>query len=171
MVNDKGGSVLGQYADNEVGSEAFKNDMKEKLNAIKDCSGTAAKGGTGTIATANECWHKANEWKYLTGVLRPDDNDRPGVVLSDGGLIIFDFQKADCSFDMVPYNGNYKRCGFINFDVNGAKKPNTIGKDIFNINILPDRLVTESALPVDSSLVCAAGGSGWDCGAKILSGK
>lgn len=89
--------------------------------------------------------------------------------MADEMLVIFGFEKSDCSSDMTPYNMNFSRCGFINVDVNGSKKPNTIGKDIFSINILPNRLIIEGANPVDPSKVCQSGGNGWDCGVNYLS--
>ena len=168
LINDNGGNISGVYTGDFAGSESFKNDLKQQLKYVKDCSGTAGAGGTGAGATADGCW--ASSWQDLTGATAGAKGD-PGLVLANVAFVTIIINKTDCSFDMVPYNGNYKRCGYINVDVNGPKKPNTIGRDISNFNILPDRIVIEGALPVDPSLVCLAGGSGWDCGAKILSGQ
>ncbi len=168
VVADNGGSVLGAYTD----IQTFKEALKSKLLYAKDCNTTSDYGGSGSGASAEGCWHKANEWQYYGGDKLTNPIIGPGLILKDGSTLAIIFDTPNCDFDMTPYNRNYMRCGYINFDINGFKKPNTNGKDIYNINILPNRLVIEGGMSVDTTKVCVNTGlssfQGWDCGAKYL---
>ena len=52
------------------------------------------------------------------------------MLLPNGGAVLFFLDDASCEFD---WDGqfNYKRCGWITIDVNGAKNPNKFGIDIY----------------------------------------
>ena len=56
-------------------------------------------------------------------------------------------------------------CGRIRVDVNGFKSPNTVGRDIFDIFILENKIVPKGT-DLDTSQ-CPAD-HGWGCAGKIL---
>lgn len=78
----------------------------------------------------NDCWHTSGLIKTLpmsdgTQYAMSDHSARPGIVTLDGMFIIF---HADSTTQ-----------GWVMVDVNGAKKPNVVGKDIFGLRIGPDK--------------------------------
>jgi type II secretory pathway pseudopilin PulG len=95
--------------------------LKSYLSMTKEC----LRGSSTGI-----CWHSDNTWYYLNGNLA--DNSymsytlhswASGAILSNGALLKFvTTNEAMCSSGL---------CGWILVDVNGFKKPNIIGKDIF----------------------------------------
>ncbi|MDD3150483.1 MAG: prepilin-type N-terminal cleavage/methylation domain-containing protein, partial [Candidatus Gastranaerophilales bacterium] len=71
IVADNGGTLAGAFPGDAAGSEDLKNAFAEKLNIIKDCSGTSTYGGTGSGVSAEGCWHSGtNSWYYLNGTGR-----------------------------------------------------------------------------------------------------
>ncbi|MDD3149530.1 MAG: prepilin-type N-terminal cleavage/methylation domain-containing protein [Candidatus Gastranaerophilales bacterium] len=167
---DNGGSLAGAFLGDEAGSEDLKNAYASKLNIIKDCSGTSTYGGTGSGASAEGCWHEGtNSWYFLNGTGRGSFN-QPGLILNNGSLIHFIINKSDCSY----VAGDYTRCGWICIDVNGFKKPNTIGKDIFYVSIILNTLIPDGARGFyEPSTDCIEGSTatdnyGYGCAAKYL---
>ena len=168
IKNDAGGSLVNAFR-NGTGdakdSENLKNAYREKLSYIKDCSGTADNGGiTNGGASTLGCWHTSNNWKYLNGSTIPGSNT-PGLILSNGTLAYFGMYKSDCSRP----DGDYTVCGYIDFDVNGFKKPNTVGKDIFELALTDSGLIPTGARgSIDPSTDCTPTGNGFSCTAKYL---
>lgn len=122
---------------NATASENYKNTYASRLHILKNCKGTAAWGGTGTGASAEGCWHVgAGSWYFLYGGTL-DSRDHPGLVLADGTLVRFYMDRSNCTYAV----GTYTRCGLISVDVNGFKKPNTIGKDIFTVSVTKNGIV------------------------------
>ncbi|MDD3150493.1 MAG: prepilin-type N-terminal cleavage/methylation domain-containing protein [Candidatus Gastranaerophilales bacterium] len=170
IVVDNGGTLAGAFPGDAAGSEDLKNAFASKLNIIKDCSGTSGYGGTGTGASAEGCWHEGNNsWYYLNGTGR-DSVLSSGLILNNGSLVHFIFNKTDCSYSV----GDYFRCGYIYVDTNGFKKPNTIGKDIFGMNISVNALIPFGAQGLyDPETSCIEGSTastnqGHGCAAKYL---
>ncbi|MDD3150380.1 MAG: prepilin-type N-terminal cleavage/methylation domain-containing protein [Candidatus Gastranaerophilales bacterium] len=170
IVADNGGSLAGAFAGDVAGSEDLKNAFASKLNIIKNCSGISSMGGTGTGVSAQGCWHAgANSWHYLNGT-GIGSASAPGLILNNGSLMYFDLRNSACN-DPV---GDYIRCGIIYIDINGFKKPNTIGKDIFNANITSNALIPigargyyyPSTTCIEGSTTAANSGHG--CAAKYL---
>ncbi|MDD3150006.1 MAG: prepilin-type N-terminal cleavage/methylation domain-containing protein [Candidatus Gastranaerophilales bacterium] len=164
VMQENGGSYKYTFGRvDDIGSEDFKNAFMEKMNYIKNCSGTSTMGGSGDGASVEGCWHRANEYSYLKGTLYTTDKDDPGLILNSGTLIRFRYYKPDCS-------DTANRCAIITVDINGFKKPNIIGKDIFQINVYENSL--KPSLESETS-VCVEGStetynSGWACSAKYL---
>jgi len=59
----------------------------------------------------------------------PNEFKKPQVILADGSSIIFGIHE-NCA-ERTDY------CVTIGVDVNGIKKPNTVGRDVFSFNIYP----------------------------------
>ncbi|MDD3149776.1 MAG: prepilin-type N-terminal cleavage/methylation domain-containing protein [Candidatus Gastranaerophilales bacterium] len=151
IIADNGGTLAGAFPGDVAGSEDLKNAYASKLNIIKDCSGTSYYGGTGTGVSAEGCWH--NEVYQLNGTTTGSRLD-PGLILNNGSLIRSYILKSNCSEAV----GNYTRCGLISIDVNGFKKPNTVGKDIFYVNIISNALIPYGAREYgDPSTSCIEG--------------
>jgi len=174
LVVDNGGSLAGAFPGNVAGGEALKDAFASKLNIIKDCSGASWSGGTGIGASAEGCWHEgANSWYYLNGTAVSGSNwTYPGLILNNGSLMYFHVNSSNCSQTA----GDYKRCGHIYIDVNGFKKPNIIGKDVFGVNITSNALIPWGARGLaDPSTTCIEGSTaadntntGYGCSAKYL---
>ncbi|MDD3150764.1 MAG: prepilin-type N-terminal cleavage/methylation domain-containing protein [Candidatus Gastranaerophilales bacterium] len=170
IVADNGGTLAGAFPGDLAGTEDLKNSFASKLNIIKDCSGTSGHGGTGSGVSAEGCWHSgANSWYYLNGT-GLSSASQPGLILNNGSLIKFYIEKSDCSYAA----GDYTRCGYLYIDVNGNKKPNIIGKDIFTVSITSNTLIPFGARGLNNpSTTCvegstAASNGGWGCSAKYL---
>ncbi|MDD3149729.1 MAG: hypothetical protein PHV68_02750, partial [Candidatus Gastranaerophilales bacterium] len=169
---DNGGTLAGAFTGDVLGSEDLKNAFASKLNIIKDCSGTSGFGGTGTGVSAEGCWHSGtNSWYYLNGTGRGNAS-YPGLILNNGSLMHFYLYKSNCS--QTVSGADYIRCGWIGIDVNGFKKPNTVGKDIFRVSITSNALIPYGARGShDPSTNCVEGSTdtaneGYGCAAKYL---
>ncbi|MDD3149275.1 MAG: prepilin-type N-terminal cleavage/methylation domain-containing protein [Candidatus Gastranaerophilales bacterium] len=169
IVADNSGSLAGAFPGNAAGTEDLKNAYMEKLSIIKNCSGTSTYGGTGSGVSAEGCWHSAGNWYYLNGTTRINLT-YPGVILNNGGLLRFLIDKSDCTYSA----GNYTRCGYFIIDINGFKKPNTWGKDIFGASITSNALIPYGARNYNNiSTTCiedstATDNNGYGCAAKYL---
>ncbi|MDD3149533.1 MAG: prepilin-type N-terminal cleavage/methylation domain-containing protein [Candidatus Gastranaerophilales bacterium] len=171
IVADNGGTLAGAFPGDVAGSEDLKNAYASKLNIIKDCSGHSIYGGFVSGGASGEgCWHSGdNSWYYLNGTGR-GSSITPGLILNNGSFMYFYINKSNCS-DSV---GDYTRCGHIVIDINGFKKPNIIGKDIFLANITTNALIpwgargfeVPSADCIEGSTVSSNNGHG--CSAKYL---
>ncbi|MDD3149391.1 MAG: prepilin-type N-terminal cleavage/methylation domain-containing protein [Candidatus Gastranaerophilales bacterium] len=170
IIADNGGSLAGAFPGDAAGSEDLKNAFASKLNIIKDCSGISSTGGTGSGASAEGCWHSGtNSWYHLNGAGRSSYSG-PGLILNNGNLIYFYIYKSDCSSTA----GDYTKCGLMYIDINGFKKPNIIGKDIFVASITSNVLIPEGARGYyEPSTSCienstASTNYGYGCSAKYL---
>ncbi|MDD3149422.1 MAG: prepilin-type N-terminal cleavage/methylation domain-containing protein [Candidatus Gastranaerophilales bacterium] len=170
IVADNGGTLAGVFTGDVLGTENLKNAYASKLNIIKDCSGTSTYGGTGTGASTEGCWHSGTDsWYHLKGTGIGSINNS-GLILNNGSLMRFGIEKSNCS----SVAGDYIRCGWINIDVNGFKKPNTIGKDIFSTSITSNALIPEGARgchPLVTTCIegsTASDNTGFGCSAKYL---
>ncbi|MDD3149798.1 MAG: prepilin-type N-terminal cleavage/methylation domain-containing protein [Candidatus Gastranaerophilales bacterium] len=172
IVADNGGTLAGAFPGDLAGSEDLKNAFAEKLNIIKDCSGMDIFGGSGSGASAEGCWHSGtNSWYYLNGNSLADLG-HPSLILNNGSLMYFRYEKSDCSYSLS--GTDYTRCGHILIDINGFKKPNTIGKDIFAVSITSNAIITFGARGhYDPATDCIEGSTattntGHGCSAKYL---
>jgi len=124
-----------------------------------------------------DCFTKES-YKWLDGSrsvsLAP--NERVSVMLADGSSVHFRFR---------PEGLENSRCIELFVDTNGHKKPNTIGRDLFDFNFYPQ---TGEFLPfgtnvdnsydsqtgtyqkhTDEEIVSNCFTSGWMCASKIIS--
>lgn len=137
------------------------------LKTVKTCP---------TASDTEGCWVPSGQNKYLTTyggettAGMPNNGPAknlgiyPGMILADGTLVVYmAYWNATCN-----QYGNV--CGWILFDVNGFDQPNTIGKDVYGVWVLQDRIV-----PIGSSTVnalvrdCSATNStGYGCSSVYL---
>lgn len=172
VLKDKGGNLTNVYT-TDTGSESFKNDIKAKMSYIKDCSGAAGYGGSGSGSDDGGCWHASSKWYSLDGAAYSDNalQAHGGFVLKDGSFLLFSIVAGDCTQS----TGSYYRCGLIYIDLNGFKKPNTIGKDIYAVSCLSNKILPYGVQgKEDYATTCpstvTAGTTGFGCSAKYLLG-
>lgn len=169
IVSENGGTIKDICVSED--STCFLNLLATKLKTIKICPDPTAKGN---------CWHNDNsaknygggaDWSTSAGNVTYANS---AMILNDGAFILPAWYKSDCTND-APL---LQDCGWIIVDVNGFKKPNVQGKDIFSMYILENRLIPEGT-PGDwiytnlsqhgcDASVSASTASGLGCSAKYL---
>lgn len=143
-------SYKNAFADEASFFEAFKSE----LSVMKSCTADTAKGN---------CWHKDGEWYYLNKDPLTSAPNLPGVILSNGMLLRFNYSPA-CDSDF----GAYYRCGYIIADTNGFKRPNTYGKDIFEVNILENGIKPSGSMGSYYENTCTPLDYGFSCANEYL---
>jgi len=169
IKNDQGGSLVNAFGgSNKLDSENLKNTFRDKLSYIKECRGRTPWGGSDDTggSTTLGCWHGAYEWSYLNGSKITGPANVPGLVLSNGTLVYFEVYSSTCT---TTRGQNSTVCSEIFFDVNGFKKPNTIGKDIFVTYMTSSAdLIPSGAALTRAETDCAPDGLGFSCAAMYL---
>ncbi len=133
----------------------FMSSLKPYLKIMKDCGYDTSKDCSveGKIKTL-----KGNIWGE-------DFSTYYRLILDDGAVMAIrtneynDSSKHKCGND----NGEEDVCGYILYDVNGNKKPNTLAKDIFSFYIRPNYIIGHYALKD-----CNKHSDGWACANYIL---
>lgn len=149
MANDNGGSLNGYFTgDSDMTSKYGQYMIKSKI-----CSDSFAEG----------CW--SPNTKALNGASNVVVTG-PALALNDGSLVEFWLSQSDCMQPIGTPTVLY-RCGGAVIDVNGLKNPNVIGKDIFEIHILKDRILPYGVAG-DGLNNCNSSGSGSGCSAEFL---
>jgi prepilin-type N-terminal cleavage/methylation domain-containing protein len=157
------GTFLGSIAPDD---NTLLNIFIPYLNVSKRC----LKG-----ATLGTCWHNTNSWYYLNG--NPADNTFVRHEIYNGSGVIF----ANGAFLKLVTNSYCYNdlCGWMLVDVNGFKKPNVVGKDIFGIYLTEKSTKPygyQSPTPMGSGSIdiaaaddtCDNAHSGWGCSIKYL---
>jgi prepilin-type N-terminal cleavage/methylation domain-containing protein len=137
---------------------AALNMIAPKLNIIKNCDSSMG------------CWYNSPQY-FLVGTVATPDIDAAwnGIggkaILADGTMIlIVDGQSSPSCTTPSGTGPLLQMCGYVYIDVNGAKSPNTLGRDVFMF------WVTKTGLyPFGSngdSYNCAPGSSG--CAYRVL---
>lgn len=119
---------------------------------------------------ASGCFLERTEYKFLNGSVQHFSWDMNGtrrtLILADGVQSAFVFYDNDggrnCS---SAWNGSKNFCAEIFVDVNGSKKPNTFGRDLFRF-VLKENGLYPSGCDYDDCLY--AGSTGWGCACTVL---
>lgn len=129
IVNENGGSIAGVCPTN-YDHDCIRNLYKPYLKYQKVCDSSQTEGN---------CWSKFGNFYFWDGI-QVTSSDFGGswssLVLNDGSFILFINNSGDCTTSTF----NLERCGRISVDINGFKKPNKMGKDLFNIHLLKDKI-------------------------------
>ena len=101
--------------------------LKDYLKITKYCGG------------APGCWENTYKLSGTELFQRHDEQRRYAkAILGDGEAILTYVLSSDCTY----LYGNIKDiCGFYRIDVNGSRKPNTMGRDVFTFYITKERIV------------------------------
>lgn len=121
----------------------FVNGFANSLSYIKQCANSATEG----------CWHADGQWYTLhgdtmTGGFYGTVNE-PGFVLKDGSYLVLVLVNSHyaCNPPSLPAYifalNPYIVFGYV--DVNGAKKPNKLGIDIFGFHVFGNRILPSGA--------------------------
>lgn len=102
-----------------------------------------------------ECWHPDGEVSNLNGTPGQGGN-LDQIILADGTRIVSaNHGWGDCS----GYGG---ACAMLVVDVNGAKPPNTVGKDIYSLYLMPNRVKPACFTWNDACVCTEPPAAGWD---------
>ncbi|MDD3150315.1 MAG: hypothetical protein PHV68_05725, partial [Candidatus Gastranaerophilales bacterium] len=115
---DHGGTLSGIFTSTGYTlSNEFGNAVLEKMNYIKKCPAQA------TEADNNPCWHEVGESFTLNGAaINSNFSTNFTAILANGSYLRIGSITNQCPTTS---------CVFLGIDVNGSKKPNVQGKDIF----------------------------------------
>jgi prepilin-type N-terminal cleavage/methylation domain-containing protein len=117
----------------------YMNMYKKYIPHTKECVGIDACANAGI-------WHKNTDWFLSNG--NPISSETGGyfyctaLIANDGTLWRFYFHSPTCSYG----SQGQDICGTVYFDINGFKKPNTTGKDIFGFSVYKDGKVDTGGL-------------------------
>ncbi len=134
-------------------STSIMNSFSSQMKVMKTCT---------TLAQGN-CWHNSGSWYYLNGTA-VTSVDYPAMILIDGTLMRFNLTSAPCNENMT----NHTRCAAITVDINGFKKPNKYGMDIFDISVLEDKLIPLGIPGSTSANTCSKSSTGLSCAADYI---
>ena len=134
LNSETGGSYMVECGDFD--DVCLKNLFAEKVKVIESCKGDIP----------NKCQGKStfldgSTWNQASGSVNINDNQWPSIVTASGYSVKFRFHGNDCSENIDGFSGKLTTCGWMQVDVNGLKKPNVVGKDIYLINIYKNKLV------------------------------
>ena len=155
ITNLYGGDITGSFNREIDAIDAFCLQAK----CLKTC----------TYGDEEGCWHKPGEFSSPNG-FNSHRRNRASAIFADGSLITIntsfnkncDQQNAEAIYDNV--------CFDLLIDVNGFNKPNVIGRDIFRLVVLKNKVLPYGAFPGNTSLCEGELSSGWgdSCAAKYL---
>jgi len=142
----------------DIGAQPyFEKYWKPYFNIVKDCK------------TYSDCGYSqhapfvdANGAVVAFGVA--DVNRRGTFILADGTIIIISTTSSDTSGNLIPYD-------IIFVDVNGPKKPNKLGRDVFQLvkgypfGVLP---LGYNLTDAEVNNNCKRGGNGSYCASKLM---
>lgn len=157
-ANDNGGSLKGLLI--EFDSNHFRDVFLSHLKYVRTCYEGSASG---------VCWHynDGNHWFTGDGTGITDAwYNYAGIVLIDGTLLQFSQDSATCTANGGGTPDNIY-CGSIIIDVNGFKTPNKVGKDIFSVHVLENKLLP-TGINDWSTGHCGGSWDGWGCSATVL---
>ena len=131
LNSETGGSYMAEC--NDFDDVCLKNLFAEKMKVVEYCKETVP----------NKCQESST---YLNGKTRginqstDVNNIWPTIVTASGYSVKFRFHGNDCSEFIEGYSQKLPTCGWMQIDVNGLKRPNVVGKDIYFLNIFKNKL-------------------------------
>ena len=131
LNSETGGSYMAKC--NDFDDVCLKNLFAEKMKVVEYCKENVP----------NKCQESST---YLNGRTRginqtTEVNDPwPTIVTASGYSVKFRFHGNDCSEFIEGYSQKLPTCGWMQIDVNGLKRPNVVGKDIYFLNIFKNKL-------------------------------
>lgn len=163
---DNGGTLISTYSSTDNALDGICNIMK----CTKKCY---------TSDDRTQCFHNGTDWYTLDGRQGWQDYS---TLTNNASAILIDGTTFDISWK-PSCNGNNGTlttiCGNLAVDVNGFKKPNKMGRDIFELfieqnKVIPNGVMSTSADYATNPLLCDPSSSsqtynGCNCGGRILS--
>ena len=131
LNSETGGSYMAEC--NDFDDVCLKNLFAEKMKVVEYCKENVP----------NKCQESST---YLNGKTRGINQSTdvnhpwPTIVTASGYSVKFRFHGNDCSEFIEGYSQKLPTCGWMQIDVNGLKRPNVVGKDIYFLNIYKNKL-------------------------------
>jgi len=139
---------------NNVGNQVFKVGLKKSYSVLSQATVDVMNENSGTMVGVSTTGNNGLRDAYapflnfsktcsdgqagcfwISGQFKNLDNSTvnwwavdSSVILNDGSIVDFYLQDTNCKYTGW---GGTNDCGYFSVDVNGAKKPNQIGKDIY----------------------------------------
>lgn len=132
IQNDNNGTLENIYTD------AGDSGSNSRIVLAKYAEYLAFSNTCGYNNVLGNCW-TADNMTNLKGEDVGQGDQEGGAVLKDGTTLNFHGFSAACNNNWGN-NQTFNWCGVIAVDVNGFKKPNKVGKDIFNLYVVKDGL-------------------------------
>lgn len=155
MSSDNGGTLEGLFAD----TKDMRNKYAQYMIKAKICDDSIAE----LCRVENVKELSGKPAAFGTG---------PSIILNDGAVVQFWLSNGNCQQPVGSRPTNtpviFYRCGGAAVDINGLKKPNVFGKDIFDFHILKDRILPYGTQGDFSDEDCSPTGSGEACSATYL---
>lgn len=151
IIQEKGTNLLNYCATND--NDCIIDEYAKYLGYTKHCYQGDA-----------NCWHARNAGttRYLNGtIFYLWWSDNGGFILSDGTLVNIRWINPNCNDTANGGAYSTPKCGYIDVDINGFKPPNIIGKDIYELLILPDRVIPAPSRCWPGST--SGTNTGWGC--------
>lgn len=145
-------SMQGQFSDND----SFMNLFKSYLTVVKSCNNGDSSCWTNNGARTDDYFLNGASvdsgwsWWYL---------NRPTAVLTDGTFINFVSISPACTGTDSGLKPEFAGtiCGVLFVDVNGAKAPNTWGRDIFEIWVQKNKTFVAGPTSFDAASYASMG--------------
>lgn len=122
--------------DYKVISTFYKNQYKSHFKSFEDCDTK--------ISCQGKLWPVDTEWYTPTGAkvsTEPGGYGYYAAILGlDGTTYRFYIYNNNCNYSGLD------QCGIIMFDINGMKKPNKLGDDIYELYIQKQKIIPVPAL-------------------------
>lgn len=172
LKNDYGDSIIDAFADcphPEAPDRCLKDTFKQKLSYWQECETDNFPEGV--------CVVPYTDITRLNGDAHGGlyfDGSESTLNLNDGSSVTFVGNSLTCQWALNASTYT-NACGMAVLDVNGLKKPNTIGKDIYLFFIMADVLRPASVSSLETSVTggsddCNTGTNrGYSCASKYLS--
>lgn len=155
LVQDNGGS-LSNVCKDTYAHKCVRDWYAKYLSVQKQCR----------LGSTEGCWHTSVTLFNKNAASTWWTDDYYGLILTNGMLVRFIGYASDC----ISYTGpGHSICAYIMVDVNGFKKPNVIGEDIYIFELTKDNLLPVGNIYDSWQLrTCGPNDSGDGCTAYYL---
>lgn len=159
IIQDNGGSLANVCKDTYI-DQCARDWFAERLSVQKKCR----------LGITEGCWPN----DVLSQKGGSFTQNSAALILNNGTLITFSAYATDCSYNTGTASNPAYICTHLLIDVNGFKKPNVVGKDIYQVdltnnNLLPSGNQYERGWYRDpNGAGCGPNSSGEGCSAYYL---
>ena len=154
--------IIAEHGSPRADQEGWASSGQNIYNMYKKYTAGTKECGTGTECLTQLETGKGFKYLNSNSTLNwyNSDPSRYKLVLADGTQVMFGYYRSDCQQTNW---GSNKYCAEILVDVNGNKKPNTLGRDAFAF------VVRENGLfPAGCGYEACVNSSGIGCACKVL---
>lgn len=121
--------TAGAWVASQKNTQGIASNIVPQLKVLKDCGFEK-----NCMMVVDFKFLNGSKWGTYTNYR---DKYFYKVILNDGSVVIIKAQGDKCNLTDGGYSNT---CGYILYDVNGEKAPNTFGKDVFSFLIMKDSI-------------------------------